>query len=120
MHRRALLVRIVAARELEQARDEIAHLVRLALEVVEETRARFRVEPLVLLQHLDVRLHARQRRAQLVRRVRDEPALRLERLLECAEHRVEGAAEARELVAAADGHALARLAGLRDSLRGRR
>ena len=89
---------------------------RLALEVGEETAARVRVEPLLLLQHLDVRLHARQRRAQLVRGVGDEPALCLERLLERREHRVERAAEPRQLVAAADGHALARLARLCDAL----
>ena len=65
LNRSALEVRI-AARQLEQARDEVAHLVRLALEVGEEARALLRVEPLVLLQDLDVRLQARERRSQLV------------------------------------------------------
>ena len=59
-----------------------------------------RVEPVLLLQHVDVRLHARQRRTQLVRGVGDEAALRLDRVLECREHRVERRAESRELAAA--------------------
>ena len=54
-----------------------------------------------------------------MRRVGDEAALRLERLLEGAEHRVERRAEPRELPFAALRHALARLAGLGDPL-GRR
>ena len=79
----------------------VAHLVRFAVEVVEQSpallRARARSSP---LQHVDVRLQARQRRAQLVRGVGDEAALRLERLLERTEHRVEGAPRRAELVAA--------------------
>jgi len=114
VHRCPLLARIVAARELEQAGDQIAHLVRLPLEVGEETAARVRIEALLLLQHLDVRLHARQRRTQLVRGVGDESALCVERLLERREHCVERAAEPRQLVAAADRHALARFARLCD------
>ena len=43
----------------------------------------------VAAQDVDVRLQARQRRAQLVRGVGDEAPLRLERLLERGEHRVE-------------------------------
>jgi len=93
VHCRSLLARIVAACELEQTGDQVAHLVRFALEVGEEAAACIGVETVVLFQHLDVRLHARQGCAQLVRGVGDEPSLRVERLLECAEHRVDRAAE---------------------------
>ena len=116
----ALLVR-VATRQLEEAGDQVAHLVRLALEVGEQLVALAGLQPLLLLQHFDVRLEARERRAQLVRRVGDEAALRLDRLLERREHRVERRAEAGELVPPTRiGNALARIAGARDSLRGSR
>ena len=49
-------------------------------------------------EHLDVRAQARQRRAQLVRGVGDELALRAARLLERGEHRVEARGEPAELV----------------------
>src|SRR5207249_2443493 len=74
--------------------------------------------PLLEAQHLDVRLQARQRSAQLVRRVGDEPALSLDRLLECAEHRVERSPEPRELTASARLDTLARIARLCDGLGG--
>ena len=91
---------------------------RLALEVGEQPRPLLRRQPLLLPQHLDVRLDARERRAQLVRGVGDEAPLRLERLVERAEHRVEGGTETRELVPSRDGNPLARLARLRDPLGG--
>ena len=88
----ALELRTVA-RQLEQAADQVTHLVRLALQIGEETLPAFGIEALLLLQDLDVRLQARQRRAQLMRRVGDEALLRLERFLERREHRVERRAE---------------------------
>ena len=111
--------RVVAARELEQAADQVAHLVRLALQVLEQPLARFRIEldgADRTTEHVEVRLHARQRRAQLVRRVGDEAPLRLDRVLQRRQHRVERRAEPRDLVVAALGHALARVARARDPL----
>ena len=112
------VARVLAARELEQPRDEIPHLVRLALEVGIEPVSRVGREPVLLLQHVDVRLDARQRRAQLVRGVGDEAALRLDRVVEGGEHRVERRAEARQLAAPGLGNAFARIARARDALRG--
>ena len=89
------------------------------MEVVEQAPALLGVELDVAAQDVDVRLQARQRRAQLVRRIGDETALRLEGLLERAEHRVERRSQSCELVVPALGDALTRLAGLCDSL-GRR
>ena len=83
----------VAAGQLEERGDEIAHLVGFALEIGEQLPALRRVESLLLLQHLDVRLEARQRRSQLVRRVGDETALIFDRLLERRQHRVERRSE---------------------------
>ena len=61
-----------------------------------------------------------QRRAQLVRGVRDEAALAADRLLERREHRVEARAEAAELVVPRDRDALGQVAGRGDVLgRGR-
>ena len=108
-----------APRELEQAADERTHLLRLAVEIVEQRAALLGVELDVAAQDVDVRLQARQRRTQLVRRVGDEAPLRLERLLERREHRVERGAQGGELVVPALRNALARLAGLGDSLGGR-
>ena len=60
---------------------------------------------------LELDLVQRQRRAQLVAGVVDEPPLALERLLEAAEHRVQGLAQAPELVVGLrDRQALSRLA----------
>src|SRR6185312_12020603 len=77
----ALLLGGIAAGELEETGDQVAHLVRLAFEVGEELVALARLQPLLLLENLDVRLKAREGRPELVRRVRDEAALRLDRLL---------------------------------------
>ena len=63
-------------------------------------------------QHLDVRAEARQRRAQLVRRVGHELPLRAGRILERREHRVEARREPAELVPAADVDPLGQVAGL--------
>src|SRR5262249_13437028 len=108
-----------AAGELEQAGDERAHLLRLAVEVVEQARLLLGLELDVATQDVDVRLQAGQRRPQLVRSVGDEAPLRLERLLERRQHRVERGAEGCDLVVSSLWNPLARLAGLGDSL-GRR
>src|SRR5206468_9061393 len=104
-----------AARELEQAGDQPTHLLRLAVEVVEQAPTLVRVELEVAAQDVDVRLQARQRRAQLVGGIGDEAPLCLERLLERGEHRVEGGAQGRELVVPALRNTLARFASLGDS-----
>ena len=57
-------------------------------------------EPIGVLEHLDVRAQARDRRAQLVARVGDEVALRRGRALERVERAVEAAREACQLVTA--------------------
>ena len=57
-----------------------------------------------------------ERRAQLVRGVRDEAALRALGLVERLEHRVEGTREARELVVAVALHAAGEVARARDVL----
>ena len=69
-------------------------------------------------QQLDVRAQTRQRRPQLVRRVRDELPLRAERPLERCQHLVEGLAEPRELVATRGLHPSRRVSGRRDALGG--
>ena len=58
-----------------------------------------RRQPLRVLERLDVRAQARDRRAQLVARVRHELALRLDRALERVERGVEAARQPAELVA---------------------
>src|SRR5581483_12155218 len=88
-------------RELEQAGDQRPHLLRLAVEIVEEPAALVGRELDVAAQDVDIGLQAREGRPQLVRGVGDEAALRVERLLERGEHRVEGGAEPRKLAAAA-------------------
>src|SRR5262249_25941175 len=105
-------------RKLEQPGNERPHFLRLAVKVVEQAPALLGRKLDVAAQHVDVRLQARQRSAQLMRGVGNETSLRLERLLEGAEHRVERGAEGSELVLPSLGNALARLAGLGDSLSG--
>ena len=81
------------ARELDEVRDEQAHLLELADDVAEQRLALLVREVAPAGEHLDVRAQARQRRPQLVRGVRDELALRALRLLERGQHRVEARAE---------------------------
>ena len=66
----------------------------------------------VAREHLDVRPQARQRRAELVRGVRDELAARARRFLEGAEHHVEAAREAGQLVPSLDLDPLGQVSGL--------
>jgi len=92
--------------------------VRLTFQVGEQLVALAGLQPFLLLQNLDVRLQARQRSAELVGRIRDEPPLGIDRLLECPEHRVEGGAQPGELVASPSiRDTFTRVAGSGNSLR---
>ena len=90
--------RLVAARELDELRDQRRHLGQLLGHVPQQLLALAGRQRLVAGEHLDVRAQARQRRPQLVRGVGDELPLRPCGVLERAEHRVEGRGEPRELV----------------------
>jgi hypothetical protein len=85
-------------------------------DVREQPAALLRRECSVAGEHLDVRADARQRRPQLVGRVRDELALRPRGLLERAEHRVEAPREATELVLPLHVDPLGQVLRLRDAL----
>jgi len=86
------------------------------VQVVEQPSPLLRRELDVAAQDVDVRLEARQRRAQLVGGVGDEAPLCLERLLERAEHRVERRAKTGQLASPSLRDALARLASPCDPL----
>ena len=75
-----------------------------------------RIGRLAALEQLEVRAQARERSSQLVRRVRDELALRAQRRLELAEHRVEARCEPAELVTTACGDPPREVARARDLL----
>ena len=68
----------LAARELDHVRDECGELVELGDDVGPKRRELVGRQPIGLLERLDVRAQARDRRAQLVARVGDELALRLD------------------------------------------
>ena len=72
----------------------------------------------VAREDLDVRPQARERRPELVGRVRHELPLRAGRLLERSEHRVERRGETAQLVAPADVDPLGQVSGLGDALGG--
>ena len=74
--------RQVAARDLDQVGHELGELLALLDHVGEQPVAVLLVERAACEQHLDVRAQARDRRAQLVRGVRDELALRADRVVE--------------------------------------
>ena len=106
------VVLLLAARQLGQLGDQRRHLGELRDHVVRAACSRSsggRLGP--RREHLDVRPQARQRRAQLVRRVLDELALPLLRLVERLEHRVERRGEPAELVVAGHVDALGQVAG---------
>ena len=90
---------LLGSRKLDELRDQRRHLAELLDDVREQTLALAGRQRSVAGEHLDVRPQARQRRSQLVRRVRDELPLRARRLLERAEHRVEARREPAQLVA---------------------
>ena len=92
--------RLLAARELDQLRDQVGHLAELLDDVGEQALALTGRKLAVAGEHFDVRPQARQRRAELVRGVGDELPAGSRRLLECAEHRVEARRKAADLVPA--------------------
>ena len=92
------LARLRAARQLDDVRHERGQLVQLGDDVGPERLELRRRQPLRVLERLDVRAQARDRRAQLVARVRHELALRLDGALERVERGVEAARQAAELV----------------------
>ena len=73
--------------------DQRGHLAELRDHVVEQLGAVLGGRRAAVREHLDVRAQARQRRAQLVRGVLDEPPLALGRVVERGEHLVEGRRE---------------------------
>ncbi len=99
-------MRLVAAGEVDQVVHQQRQLLDLLDDVAEQPLALVGVHVLaLLLQDLDVRAQAGDRRAQLVRGVGDELALRVHGVVERAhgvlervEHRVEAAGEPPELV----------------------
>jgi hypothetical protein len=115
-HRLAIGLGLAAARELDHVRDQPRQLVDLLVDVLHQLAAIAVGDLAAALEELDVRPQARQRRAQLVRRVGHELPLRGDGLLELVEGRVERAGEAAELVVAALGQAAAHVAVARDGL----
>ena len=110
----ALGVALLVARELDEVADQRGQLLELArTRSAAGARGRPRRRA-AARQHLEVGAQRGQRRAQLVRRVGDELALRALRALERLEHRVERAREAGELVVALG----ARCGGDRSRVRG--
>ena len=85
------------AREREQLVEQAAHALRLRLDHLEALE-RIDAAERARAQQLDVAAHDRDRRAQLVARVGDEPALLGVGVLEPFEHRVERVGERAELV----------------------
>ena len=108
---------LLAAREVDQLGDQRRHLAQLLDDVLQQPLALTRRQPPVAREDLHVRAEARQRRAQLVRRVGNKLALGARRLLESPEHRVEARREPAELVAPRRLDALRQVAGLRNGLR---
>ena len=90
-----------ATGELDDVRDERRQLVELLDDVRPQGFALGLRQALRLLQRLDVRSQACDRGAQLVARVRHQPALSFHRALERIERGVEAARKPRQLVVAA-------------------
>ncbi len=95
-----LVRRLAVARELDEVADQLAQLLELEHEVAAQALAVGRRQRAPRPEDLEVGAQRRERRAQLVRGVGHEPALRPLGLVQRAEHRVEGGGEARQLVAA--------------------
>ena len=92
---------LAAARELDDVADQRRQLVELGDDVRAQRGALVLGQPVGVLERLDVRPQARDRRAQLVAGVGDEVALGLDRALERVERGVEAPREPGELVVAA-------------------
>ncbi len=95
---------LVEPGEQQQVVDEQPHPPRLALDAGHRPLEIVRPLACAAVEELRVGAHGRERRAQLVRRVRDEPAQPLlrggalvERLLDLAEHRVQRPSEPADL-----------------------
>ena len=115
--------RLLLAREVDEVGDEQRQLLELGDHVrAQRARGRPAASP-PRPEHLEVGAQRRQRRAQLVRRVGDELALRALGAVQRLEHRVERAREPRQLVVArrarsgASGRACGRRARRRRSAR---
>ena len=108
---------LFATRKIDQLGDQRRHLGQLLDDVGEQTFPFAWRKRAFAGEHLDVRAQARQRRAQLVRRICDQLALGARGLLKGAEHRVEAAGEPAELVPPADVDALGQVSRLGDLLR---
>ena len=93
-------VGLLVAGELDEVADERGQLLELRDHVGAQPLAVAGVRRPAAGQHLEVRAQRGERRAQLVRGVGDELALRALRALERLEHGVEGAREPRDLVVA--------------------
>jgi hypothetical protein len=79
--------RHLARGELDHVGDQPAQLLGLLAHVFEQPPPRRLRQVVARQQHLDVGAQAGDRRPQLVRRVGDQPPLRLDRALERVEHR---------------------------------
>ena len=101
---------LVDAGENEQVVDGAAHAVDLLARALEH-RARRGRQVVVAQADVELGAHRRQRRAQLVRGVGDQPALLLDAALDAVEHRVERGGEVRDLVARGAARRCARRAG---------
>ena len=113
-------VEVGATRELHHVAHERGELRELRFDVAAQALLILRREPVALAQHLDVRLQARDRRAQLVAGIGDQVTLRLDRALERLERGVEALRKPRQLVAAADLQPLGEIEAPRERLRARR
>jgi hypothetical protein len=111
---------LLRTRELDELGDECRHLPELLDDVRQKPAPLPRRKRPVARENLDVRPYARQRRAQLVGRVRDELALCARRLLERPEHRVETRSQPAQLVRPFHLDAFREVLGLRDPLDGGR
>ena len=117
---------LVAPRQVDEVPHQDGQLVDLALDLLEQALALGRRQ-IAGAQHLEIRPQRRDRRAELVRGVGHELALRprgvLERaggLLQRVQHGVERVGEARELVVARGIDPAAEILGLGDVLGGLR
>ena len=96
--------------------DQGRHLVELLDDVPHQRLPLGGREPSSAGKHLDVRAQAGERRAELVRRVRDELALRPRRRLQGSQHRVEAGRKPAQLIFPVDHDAFGQVSGLRDVL----
>ncbi len=114
----ALLAVLGPARQADDVAHQAAEVLELGGDVAQQPPPLAGLEPVVVGQHLDVGPQGGERRAQLVGGVHDQPALALLGGLQGREHLVEGAGQARHLVAALHVDAAAEVAGVGDLLGG--